>query len=106
MKLIDIYEQHYLPEKTTKRAASTVTGYDSSMRIYVLPRLGECEIEDICPDDLQEWVDSFDQALSCEKTFKCLRQVIRYWIRKKRLHVVDPTVYVEVNHPKPYRPKV
>lgn len=106
MKLIDIYEQHYLPEKTTKRAASTVAGYDSSMRLYVLPRWGECEIEDICPDDLQEWVDSFNQAGAGEKAFKCLRQVIRYWIRKKRLHVVDPTVYVEVNHPKPYRPEV
>lgn len=106
MKLIDIYEQHYLPEKTTKRAASTVAGYDSSMRLYVLPRWGECEIEDICPDDLQEWVDSFEQAGAGEKAFKCLRQVIRYWIRKKRLHIVDPTVYVEVNHPKPYRPEV
>lgn len=106
MKLIDIYEQHYLPEKTTKRAASTVAGYDSSMRLYVLPRWGECEIEDICPDDLQEWVDSFEQAGAGEKAFKCLRQVIRYWIRKKRLHIVDSTVYVEVNHPKPYRPEV
>lgn len=106
MKLIDIYEQHYLPEKTTKRAASTVAGYDSSMRLYVLPRWGECEIEDICPDDLQEWIDSFDQAGAGEKAFKCLRQVIRYWIRKKRLHVIDPTVYIEVNHPKPYRPEV
>lgn len=106
MKLTDIYEQHYLPEKTAKRAASTVAGYDSSMRIYVLPRWGECEIEDICPDDLQEWVDSFEQAGAGEKAFKCLRQVIRYWIRKKRLHIVDPTVYVEVNHPKPYRPEV
>lgn len=106
MKLIDIYEQHYLPEKTTKRATSTVAGYDSSMRLYVLPRWGECEIEDICPDDLQEWVDSFNQAGAGEKAFKCLRQVIRYWVRKKRLHIVDPTVYVEVNHPKPYRPEV
>lgn len=51
MKLIDIYEQHYLPEKTQKRAASTIAGYDSSMRLHVLPRWGECEIEDICPDD-------------------------------------------------------
>lgn len=61
MKLIDIYEQYYLPEKTAKRAASTVAGYDSSMRLYVLPRWGECEIDDICPDDLQEWVDSFEK---------------------------------------------
>lgn len=106
MKLIDIYEQHYLPEKKQKRAASTVAGYDSSIRLYVLPRWGECEIEDICPDDLQEWVDSFEQAGAGEKAFKCLRQVIRYWVRKKRLAVIDPTAYIEVNRQKTYRPEV
>lgn len=106
MKLIDIYEQHYLPEKTQKRAASTIAGYDSSMRLHVLPRWGECEIEDICPDDLQEWVDSFEKAGAGEKAFKCIRQIIRWWIRKKRLHIIDPTAYIEVNHPKPYRPDV
>lgn len=106
MKLIDIYEQHYLPEKTAKRAASTVAGYDSSIRLYVLPRWGECEIEDICPDDLQEWVDSFEQAGAGEKAFKCIRQIIRWWIKKKRLHIADPTVYTEINRPKTYRPEV
>lgn len=74
MKLIDIYEQHYLPEKTQKRAASTVAGYNSSMRLHVLPRWGEYEIEDILPDDLQEWVDSFEKAGAGEKAFKCIRQ--------------------------------
>ena len=106
MKLIDIYEQHYLPEKTAKRAASTVAGYDSSIRLYVLPRWGECEIEDICPDDLQEWVDSFEQAGAGEKAFKCIRQIIRWWIKKKRLHIADPTVYTEINRPKTYRHEV
>lgn len=106
MNIKDIYEQHYLPEKKQKRAASTVAGYDSSIRLYVLPRWGECEIEDICPDDLQEWVDSFEQAGAGEKAFKCLRQVIRYWVRKKRLAVIDPTAYIEVNRPKTYRPEV
>lgn len=106
MNIKNIYEQHYLPEKKQKRAASTVAGYDSSIRLYVLPRWGECEIEDICPDDLQEWVDSFEQAGAGEKAFKCLRQVIRYWVRKKRLAVIDPTAYIEVNRPKTYRPEV
>lgn len=106
MKLIDIYENHYLPEKTSKRAASTVAGYDSSMRLHVLPRWGECEIEDICPDDLQEWIDSFELAGAAEKAFKCLRQIIRWWVRKKRLHIADPTIYIELNSRKPYRPDV
>ena len=106
MKLIDIYENHYLPEKTSKRAASTVAGYDSSMRLHVLPRWGECEIEDICPDNLQEWIDSFELAGAAEKAFKCLRQIIRWWVRKKRLHIADPTIYIELNSRKPYRPDV
>lgn len=106
MKLIDIYEQHYLPEKSSKRAASTIAGYESSMRLHVLPRWGECEIEDICPDDLQEWVDSFELVGAAEKAFKCLRQIIRWWIRKKRLHIVDPTAYIELNRREPYRPEV
>lgn len=106
MKLVDIYEQYYLPEKTAKRAASTVAGYDSSMRLYVLPRWGECEIDDICPDDLQEWVDSFEKHGSAEKAFKCLRQIIRWWIKKKRLKVFDPTAYIEIAHRKTYRPEV
>lgn len=106
MKLIEIYEQHYLPEKISKRAASTVAGYDSSMRLHVLPRWGECEIEDICPDDLQEWIDSFELTGAAEKAFKCIRQIIRWWIRKKRLHIADPTTYIELNPKKPYRPEV
>lgn len=106
MKIIDIYEQHYLPEKTAKRAASTISGYDSSMRLHVLPRWGECEIEDIDPDDLQEWVDSFELNGAAEKAFKCLRQIIRWWVRKKRLHIADPTIYIELNSREPYRAEV
>lgn len=106
MRIIDIYENHYLPEKKAKRAQSTVAGYDSSMRLYVLPRWGECEIDDINPDDLQEWIDSFDQIGAAEKAFKCLRQIIRWWIKKKRLQVSDPTMYVEITHRKHYTPDV
>lgn len=106
MRIIDIYENHYLPEKKAKRAESTVAGYDSSMRLYVLPRWGECEIDDINPDDLQEWIDSFDQLGAAYKAFKCLRQIIRWWTKKKRLHVSDPTMYVEVTHRNNYTPDV
>lgn len=106
MRIIDIYENHYLPEKKAKRAESTVAGYDSSMRLYVLPRWGECEIDDINPDDLQEWIDSFDQLGAAEKAFKCLRQIIRWWTKKKRLQVSDPTMYVEVTHRNNYTPDV
>ena len=46
MNIAEIYESHYLPEKSKKRRPSTVAGYDSSVRLHVLPRWGSCEIED------------------------------------------------------------
>lgn len=106
MKIIDIYEQHYLPDKSSKRAASTIAGYESSMHLHVLPKWGEHTIEEIDPDELQEWVDSFDCVGAAEKALKCLRQIIRWWIKHKRLHVVDPTTYIELEQKMPYRPDV
>lgn len=105
MSIATIYEGHYLPEKSAKRRASTVAGYDSSMRLHVLPRWGACEIEDIDPDDLQEWVDGFELPGAAEKAYKCLRQLIRWWIKAKRLRIADPTVYVELPAKEPYRPE-
>ena len=104
MNIAEIYEIHYLPEKSKKRRASTVNGYDSSVRKHVLPRWGACEIEDIDPDDLQAWVDGFALAGAAEKAFKCLRQIIRWWVKAKRLRAFDPTVYVELPAKAPHRP--
>lgn len=101
----DIYTLHYFPEKASKRAVSTMAGYESSMRLYVLPRWGECEIEDIAPQELQAWIDSFDKAGAAEKAFKCLRQVIRWWMRRECLQINDPTRCVELPKKKPYVPQ-
>lgn len=106
MRIIDIYEEHYLPDKSAKRAASTIAGYESSMHLHVLPKWGEYEIENIDPDELQEWVDSFECIGGAEKAFKCLRQIIRWWIKTKRLHIPDPTSYIELRQKRPYRPEV
>lgn len=106
MNIKDIYFQHYLPNKQVNRAASTIAGYESSMNLHVLPRWGECEIEDIDPDDLQEWVDNFECIGASEKAFKCLRQIIRWWIKHKRLNVSDPTVFIELRQKELYRPSV
>lgn len=105
MNIGSIYENHYLPEKTKKRRASTVAGYDSSVRLHVLPRWEASEIEEIDPDDLQEWVDGFDRAGAAIKAYKCLRQIIRWWIKTKRLRIADPTAYVELPSIEPYRPE-
>lgn len=105
MNIEEIYESHYLPEKARKRRASTVAGYDSSVRLHVLPRWGAYGIEEIDPDELQAWVDSFDRPGAAEKAFKCLRQVIRWAIKKKRLHIPDPTVYIELPEKPHYTPQ-
>lgn len=102
MNITDIYEDHYLPEKSKKRRASTVAGYDSSVRLHVLPRWGACEIEEIDPDELQDWIDGFKLPGAAQKAFKCLRQIIRWWMRKKRLRITDPTVYAELPELEPY----
>lgn len=105
MNIASIYADHYLPEKTAKRAPSTIAGYDSSMRLHVLPRWGALEIEEIDPDELQAWVDGFERAGAAEKAYKCLRQLVRWWIKAKRLRLADPTVYVELPAKEPYRPE-
>lgn len=105
MNIEEIYENHYLPEKARKRRASTVAGYDSSVRLHVLPRWGAYGIEEIDPDELQAWVDSFDLPGAAEKAFKCFRQIIRWWIKKKRLHIPDPTVYIELPEKPHYTPQ-
>lgn len=105
MNIATIYEEHYLPEKETRRAPSTVAGYDSSVRLHVLPRWGLLEIEEIDPDDVQVWIDGFERPGAAEKAYKCLRQIVRWWIRKQRLRIADPTVYVELPAKEPYHPE-
>lgn len=105
MDIKTIYTEHYLPEKETRRAPSTVAGYDSSVRLHVLPRWGSLEIEEIDPDDVQAWIDGFERPGAAEKAYKCLRQIVRWWIRKQRLRIADPTVYAELPAKEPYRPE-
>lgn len=106
MDIATIYEEHYLPEKEARRAPSTIAGYDSSVRLHVLPRWGACEVEEIDPDDVQAWIDGFERPGAAEKAYKCLRQIVRWWIRKQRLRIADPTVYAELPAKEPYRPDV
>lgn len=97
----------YIAEKTRMRRESTVTGYESALRIHVLPRWGEVELDAIDADDLQEWVLAFDKAGAAEKAYKTLRQVIRWAIRKYRIRMIDPTTLgVELPRKAAYHPQV
>ena len=53
----------YIAEKRRVRRESTVEGYESALRLHVLPRWGACGIDEIDPDDLQAWVLGFDQPV-------------------------------------------
>lgn len=95
----------YINEKELRRRVSTVNGYKSSIRLYVLPEFGELTIEQITPEHIQEWIDGFSRPGAAKKAYKCLRQIIRWAIRKYRLRVYDPTVGIELPRIPAYRPE-
>lgn len=100
---------HYLPEKRARRRANTVEGYESSLGLHVIPAWGAYRIHEIDPDGVQEWVDALALEIGpggAEKAYKCLRQVIRWAIRKFRLFVADPTVGIEMPRKPKYKPEV
>lgn len=45
MNLATIAHDHYLPEKTKRRRANTVAGYESSIELHVIPKWGDMEIQ-------------------------------------------------------------
>lgn len=97
----------YLAEKSKVRRESTVTGYESALRCHVIPRWGDVELDEVDPDELQEWVLGFEKPGAAEKAFKTLRQLIRWAIRKFRLRMYDPTALgVELPKKPAYHPQV
>lgn len=104
----DIALNHYLPAKRQRRRTNTVDGYESSIRLYVVPRWGEAAIADIDPDEVQAWVDELAKEAGpggAWKAFKCLRQAIRWALAKCRLRVYDPTQHVERPRTPTYKPE-
>lgn len=104
---IEEISEAYIAEKRRVRRESTVEGYESALRIHVLPRWGSMEVGEIQPEAIQEWVLSFDRPGAAEKAYKTLRQVIRWAIRKMGLRVWDPTsLGVELPKRPAYHPQV
>lgn len=109
MNIATIAHDHYLPEKTKRRRANTVAGYESSIELHVIPKWGDMEIQEIDRDELQDWVDELGREVGAggaEKAYKCLRQIIRWAIRKWSLYVPDPTVGIEMPRKPAYKPAV
>lgn len=100
---------YYLPEKRRRKRANTVDGYESSIRLHVLPKWGGLPIRDITRDAVQDWVDELGKTDAgpggTEKAYKCLRQIIRWAIDKWGLYVADPTRGIELPRKPVYRPE-
>lgn len=100
---------HYLPAKRQRRRTNTCDGYESSIRLYVVPRWGDMAIADIEPDDVQAWVDELAKTDAgpggAWKAYKCLRQIIRWALAKWKMRVYDPTQHVEKPRVPAYRPE-
>lgn len=108
LTIAQIAKEHYLPAKRKRRRANTVEGYESSLRLHVLPRWGRCSIAQLDRNAIQDWVDEL--AGECGpggawKAYKCLRQVVRWAIREWSLLVIDVTVGVERPRCPAYRPQ-
>ena len=97
----------YMDDKRRRRRQTTCEGYESAIRRHLMPRWRGVELEDIEPEDIQEWVDGIDLPGAAAKAYKTLRQIIRWSIRKLRLRMWDPTTAgVELPRRAPYEPRV
>lgn len=67
----EIYVQYY-----KMLSPSTVSGYESSWRLYVEPQWGSWEIEAIRMRDINLWLTTFDSPGAGRKAFKILKQLI------------------------------
>lgn len=94
----------YMAEKSRRLRASTLEGYESALRLHVLPRFGAEELTSIDADDVQSWVDGFALPGAAEKAYKTLRQVVRWAMRRLRVVMPDPTLGAELpRRPAPER---
>lgn len=75
MRLKDYYETIY-SQYCSVLSPSTVAGYRSSWELYVCPKFGEWEIEEIRVRDINLWLTEFERPGAARKAFKVLRQVI------------------------------
>lgn len=91
--LIKDAAESYMSDRAKRLRESTLEGYRSSLATHVLPYWGNVQIEEITPEDVQDWVDTCFPGIpgGAEKAFKTLRQVVRYAIRKLGVRCWDPT---------------
>ncbi|MFR1638898.1 MAG: hypothetical protein ACLSVD_06780 [Eggerthellaceae bacterium] len=104
MNIAEIYESHYLPEKSKKRrptvADTTARCASTCCRGGVRAR-SRTSIPTTCRSG---WTGSIVPAPPRKPTSACARSCGGGL--GKRLHIPDPTLYVELPAKEPYRPDV
>lgn len=106
MQLKEFVNEYYLPSLTDLRE-STKVGYESAIRLHILPEFGEWEMEDIKVYDIERWLKSIEAPGGAEKAYKTLRQIIRRAIDWDMFDAVDPTrKRIRIPKKKAYRPVV
>ena len=75
MKLKTYYQDIYI-QYLKGLAPSTVSGYENAWRLYVYPKFGEWELEQIRVRDINLWLTEFDRPGAARKAFKILRQIL------------------------------
>ena len=75
MKLKTYYDSIY-SSYFSMLSPSTVSGYESSWRLYIEPKFGDWEIEQIRVRNINLWLTEFESAGAARKAFKILRQII------------------------------
>lgn len=93
----------YMADKRKRLRAMTLEGYESALRCHVLPAWGCREVESITYEEPQVRVDRFEMAGAAEKAFKTFRQVFRWVLRRRQLHVWDVTQGIELPRKPPVR---
>lgn len=99
----------YIEDKRRRRRSNTVDGYASSIGRHVLPTWGDRAIGSITRDEVQDWVDELAKDAGpggAWKAYKCLRQMIRWAMRKWGLFMADPTLGIERPRCPAYKPEV
>lgn len=75
MKLKTYYQDIYV-QYLKGLAPSTVSGYENAWRLYVYPKFGDWELEQIRVLDINLWLTEFDRPGAARKAFKILRQIL------------------------------
>lgn len=106
MQLREFVSEYYMPSLADLRE-STKVGYESAIRLHILPEFGDREMEDIRAYGIEMWLKSIGSPGGAEKAYKTLRQIIRRAINWDMFDAADPTrKRIRMPKKRAYRPVV